>query len=432
MLFITDLQINSQNPESKTVGVSGDSLSLKDIIDEVVKNHPAVNSAKESINYADARISLAKTGYNPQIDMNVNYSNLGPVTKLTIPDMGTFQLFPDNNYSAALNYRQVIYDFGRTKQSIVIETEGKNISEYSLEQLKQKLAMAAVNNFYALLFLQAAVRIKDEQLIILNEHLSHIEKMKSTGSATEYQILSTKVKISGIESQKTDILSALRSQQSFLISLLGMNGNINPVVKSEFSVLAPILPGDSLLSYAYMNRYEIMINREKSSLAEMKYELVKTMNKPVVNFLATGGAKNGYVPDLEKIRPNYMVGVGITIPIFDGRKTKYNLAIAESGIKSLSYESENTKRTVTNEVREAEENMYAAAKKISQYELQVSQALKAYSLAEVSFNAGTITNLDLLDAGSVVSESRLLLLKARIDYSTSIYRLKAGLGEKFY
>ncbi len=76
--------------------------------------------------------------------------------------------------------------------------------------------------------------------------------------------------------------------------------------------------------------------------------------------------------------------------------------------------------------------MNAAAKKINQYNLQLAQALEAYSLATISFNAGTITNLDLLDSNTAVSESRLLLLKARIDYTASIYKLKAALGERLY
>jgi len=71
-------------------------------------------------------------------------------------------------------------------------------------------------------------------------------------------------------------------------------------------------------------------------------------------------------------------------------------------------------------------------KKIGQFELQLRQALKAYTLAETSFESGVITNLDLLDANTSVSESSLMLLKARIDYAASVYKLKAALGERIY
>lgn len=58
--------------------------------------------------------------------------------------------------------------------------------------------------------------------------------------------------------------------------------------------------------------------------------------------------------------------------------------------------------------------------------------MKAYSLAETSFLAGVITNLDLLDSNTAVSESKLMLLQSRIDYAASIYKLKAALGERLY
>jgi outer membrane protein len=410
----------------------GDSLSLKEIIRLAIATHPAVKVAEEAINNADARINLARTGYNPEVDINANYSNLGPVTKLTIPNMGSFQLFPENNYSASINYRQTIYDFGRTRQNIEFESENKVIGEQSLELSKQKLSLVAVNNFYTLLFLQSAIQIKEEQLSALNEHLDHINKMMTTGSATEYQVLSTKVKISAVESQKVDLQTAITSQQAYLNSLIGNDQNFRPVVKNDVSAELPVMASDSLLPYAFKNRDEVILNQRRASLAELKYGMQKLQNKPILSFVATGGAKNGYVPNLNDIKPNYVLGLGLRVPIFDGQKNKYILAQVQSSINTLSYESDYTRRNVTNEVADAEAYLLAAEKKVKQFDLQLEQALKAYSLAVTSFNAGIITNLDLLDSNTAVSESRLLLLKAKIDHAASIYKLKAALGERIY
>jgi outer membrane protein len=409
-----------------------DSLALKDIIYLVITKNPSVKIAEEAINNADARIGLAKTGYNPEIDFTGNLSNLGPVTKIDIPNLGSFQLFPANNYSAAVNYRQVVYDWGRTRQNIEFENQNKAIGTQTLEQVKQKLSLISVNNFYTLLYLQAAIKIKEEQLKTLNEHLGHVIKMVETGSATEYQVLSTRVRISTIESQKVDLIAALTSQQAALNSLIGSDQSVNPVVKTELTLAPPVLPSDSLLSYAFHNRDEVILNQKRSSLAELRYGLTKLQNKPLINFMASGGAKNGYLPYLADPKANYVLGLGIRVPIFDGMKNKYYLSQAKSAITSLSYESENTKRNISSEIIDAEAYMLAAERKVSQFNLQLEQALKAYSLAETSFKSGVITNLDLLDSDTSVSESRLLLLKARIDYVASIYKLKAALGERIY
>jgi outer membrane protein TolC len=148
--------------------------------------------------------------------------------------------------------------------------------------------------------------------------------------------------------------------------------------------------------------------------------------------MATGGAKNGYLPDLNQLKANYAVGVGISVPIFDGMKTKYNLQQAQSAINSLHFENEGTQRSISSEIREAEEYVISAKQKEMQFQLQLEQAREAYSLAETSFRSGVITNLELLDANTTVSQSMLMLLKARIDYAASIYRLKAALGERLY
>jgi outer membrane protein TolC len=431
LLLILNGRIAGQNIKN-TMKPESDSLALKSVIQQVISSYPSIKIAEEAIRNSDSRIGLAKTGYNPLVDMTASFTNLGPVTKLTLPDFGTFQLYPGNNYSASINLKQLVYDFGRTRQNIEIENEGKAIGEQTLEQVKQKLSLYTVNNFYTLLYLQTAIKIKDEQLAALNEHLQYIEKVLATGSATEYQVLTTQVRISNVESQKVDLAAAQKSQQAALNSLLGKNNDDSPVVRNDLSVAIPAISSDSVLAYAYHNRDEVLINEKKASLAELRYGMTKLQNKPMLSFQASGGAKNGYIPYLNRLTPNYVVGLGLMVPLFDGMKNKFILSQAQSTIATVSYEAEYTKRNISNEVYESEALVFASKRKVSQSELQLKQAQKAYSLAETSFKSGVITNLDLLDANTSVSESSLMLLKARIDYVASVYKLKAALGERIY
>lgn len=429
-LILGSMPLFSQN--NGIARVQSDSVALKDVIQAVVRTNPSVKAAEEAVNNAKTGIGLAKSGYYPDADITAAYSNIGPVTKLTIPDFGTFSLFPNNNYSASVNYRQSIWDFGRTKQNIKMENENVVINEQSLEQVKQKLAMAAIGNFYTLVYLQAAIGIKDEQIAALNEHLSYVEKLMATGSATEYQALSTRVRISTVESQKVDLTAAIASQQAVFNSLTGNESGVAPVVRNELTAEMPSVSADSMLAYAFNNRDEVLLNQSRASLAEIRYGMARLQNRPNLNFQASAGAKNGYIPNLNELKPNYAVGIGLRVPLLDVLKNRYRISQAKSAITSISYEGESVKRNISAEVLDAEAGMNAAKQKVSQFELQLSQASKAYSLAETSFKSGTITNLDLLDANTAVSESRLLLLKARIDYVTSIYKLKAALGQRIY
>ena len=102
-----------------------DSLALRNVIQQVISTYPSVKVAEEALKTADSRIGLARTGYNPVVDMTASFANLAPVTKLSFPGLGTFQLYPAYNYSASINYQQLIYDFGRSHQNIELENENK-------------------------------------------------------------------------------------------------------------------------------------------------------------------------------------------------------------------------------------------------------------------------------------------------------------------
>ena len=124
--------------------------------------------------------------------------------------------------------------------------------------------------------------------------------------------------------------------------------------------------------------------------------------------------------------------MGVRIPIFDGKRNKYNLIEAKSAIQVNDEETEIARRSIVNEVVEGEANVKAAHQKVAQGELQLKQATQAYSLAKVRFESGVITNLELLDGSTSLSESRLMLLKAKIDYTVNLYKLKSAIGDRLY
>ena len=81
---------------------------------------------------------------------------------------------------------------------------------------------------------------------------------------------------------------------------------------------------------------------------------------------------------------------------------------------------------------EGHANALSALKKVKYPELQLQQAMQAFDLAEVCYKAGVITNLDLLDSYTSLSESKLVLFKTQIDYSVNRLKLRIALGEQIY
>jgi len=432
LCFASIFPLFGQNNDGASFTMGGDSLSLEKYIITVMQTHPAIKEAEEALNAADKRIRLAQAAYFPNFDATASYSYIGPVSTLDIPVIGSIQLYPENNYSASINLKQSIYDFGRTSKDVQFQRENKNLVSVSLDEIRQKLSLAAIGNYYSLVYLQEAMLIKNEQLNTLKEHLEFINKKKETGSSTKYEILSTEVKISYVQSQLTDIESAINIQHSVMNSLLGMPENTALLVMRDINFQALAMDPDSMVSRALSQRNEIRAASEKISLAKLRYQIEKTKYYPFINLYASGGGKNGYIPDLNKLTFNYIAGIGLNIPIFDGTKTQYNVALAKSAILTNQLDMELQRRTITSDVIENKNNLIASNKKISLYEMQLKQAEQAFALARINYASGAITNLDLLDATTQVAESRLMLLKVRIDSAINFYRLKVAVGDKLY
>jgi outer membrane protein TolC len=292
--------------------------------------------------------------------------------------------------------------------------------------------MAVIGCYYSLLYYQEAIAIKEEQLSTLNVHLKNVEKKVETGSATQFEILSTKVRISTIESQKTDVVTALNFQNSLLNMLIGEPAVMQHRVRNNLqSDLVPFAE-DSLIAVALTNRNEMKLAEKKVVVSQAWQELVRKHENPVISAFASGGWKNGYIPELNKPRANYAVGFSLLIPIYDATRTKLNTQLAGSATQSNIYEVDLTKRTITTEVMESINILKAAISKSQLFELQLSQARKALELADLKFKSGTLTNLDLLDSENAESESKLQFLKAKIDRVVSAYKLKAALGMDLY
>jgi len=411
-------------------GTQADSLSLNIIMDQVLNNNPMIKELTENINNSDLKIELAKTSYLPNVEASTLYSRMSPNPTITFPT-GSIQFYPDNSFDAHIGVNQLIYDFGKTKTNISLQQAGKEISELSVEQAKQRLSITTAVYFYSLLYLQEAEKIKAEQLSTLKKHLDFVTKKLETGSAIKYELVTTKVKISSVENQLTEIINNKDVQIINLNLLLGQPDYFF-TVKDNLQNDFKFLPIDSLYRMASLNRDEMQIAKKKEEQAQWNIKYAETFNKPSINFAANAGFKNGYQSEVEKLKGNYFVGLGARVPLFDANRTKINLQIQNSNLQANQFETENVDRTIMHEVSVNYSTLLISQKKIEQFKLQLEQAEEAYALAETNYQFGTITNLDLLDAASMLAESKLLLLKANIDRQINIVKLNASAGLRIY
>ena len=263
----------------------------------------------------------------------------------------------------------------------------------------------------------------------MQKHIDFVTKKEETGSTTHYEVLSTRVRLSNAENQRVDLETSRQTQAAVLNSLLGRDVYMPVIVKGSFLSSHPDMKSDSLISYALEHRYEMVLARLRQEHTELKYQTIRVQNNPTLGAFASAGFKNGYFPEMGKLKANWAGGIGLNVPVFDATRHKHNMVIANTEITMSKQDMEETSRNISTEVFQNQASLIASLKKIDQGILQVSQAEEALGLAAISFKSGAVTNLDLLDAETAFEESSVNLLKARIDCAISVVRLNVSLGK---
>jgi outer membrane protein TolC len=409
-----------------------DSLTYKQVIQRVFQNYPAVKQAEAAIQTAETKIRIAKSALLPNIEASATYTRIGPVPTIDFPSMGEFKLYPENNYNASIGLNMTLWDFGKTDSKMDVENQSKNIAGQSVDLVKQKISLAVVNIFFSLVYVQEALRLKDMQITNLEELIKFIEKKYETGSATRYELLSTKVKLTTIQNQKIDFQTIQRTLITSINMFTGNDAEKPILLKKELSVQNFSYLTDSALVYAFNHRVELLVSKQKEELLSLQYKLVKHQTNPSLDLFGSAGAKNGYVPDMNKIKPNFAAGVSFHLPVFDANRKINNLSLITIETANLKQEAELIKRNITNEVIENLSNLESVTQKIKHNETQLDMAQEAFNLAKISYSTGVITNLDLLNSQTSLFDSQIQLLKSKIDYTLAIYKLNISMGNRIY
>jgi outer membrane protein len=414
------------------VAFTQDSLSIDAVIRTVLQNHPDIIRAIRQTEAAEARVGQAASNGLPEAGIDASYARIGPVPQLNIPVMGSFKLYPEDNYDAHLGCRYTVFDFGKTSASVDAARAGVDFARDAVELTKSDLGYQTVRVFYNILFLQKSIGVADEQIETLGQHLFITKKKVEAGTATTFDVLTTQVRVASAQNQKADLENSLHQQEAFLRQLLGLKEETPVLLKGEFLLLPVSLDMDSLMQTALAQRLEMKMARDSRAEAGFRYKSAARGNYPSLKINATWGVKNGYIPDLDIMRGNWTAAAQVQIPIFDGDRAGSRQEEAQANILAEEARIRGMEQQVRHDVERAMDDIKTAVTRLEISRIQVEQSSEAVSVARKRYETGSGTNVDLLDTETAESEAKLNSLQALFKYVMGKYELDRATGKQLY
>ena len=410
------------------VAAGQDSLTVEQAVQRVLQTHPAIEQMLANTRAAEARVSQTSSAKLPEVTTEADYAHIGPIPEFSFPAFGSIVLAPADNYDAHVSGKYTVFDFWKTSAAVDLSQSRVQTSRDAIELTKTNLALQTIRTFYMIILLQKSLQVQDEQIEALTQHLSVTQKRVTAGSATNFDVLTTQVRVATSQNQRVEIQNSLQKQESMFRQLLNLSTNVPLMIRGSFQQAPSPLNMDSLQLDAFHQRAELKLARDAEESARLQKNASSRGNMPSLKIIAAYGFKNGYEPNIYPMRGNWVWGAQAQIPLFDGGKVSHQEEEAQAAIESEQAHTQDAERQIQSDVEQAVSDVQASWSKVQISDVQLQQAFEAVAIARTRYETGSITNLDLLDAETAESTSKLMSLQALYRYVISKYELDRAVG----
>lgn len=244
------------------------------------------------------------------------------------------------------------------------------------------------------------------------------QKKYQVGSASEYDVLRSSVALKNVEPELMQAEISIKQARLQLQILMGMSTSVPVKATTTLADYEKDMYEQTLsINRAIDNNTDLrMLDIQTRSLRDalsiQKMSLLPTLAL-TANYNWTSMSNGTPFKDL-KWSPYSVVGLTLSIPIFEGGQRYSRIKQAQIQVNEMKWQRENLERSVNMQVDLAIDNIQMNVKQIATTSESVKQADKAHDIMEKSFEIGAASYLDLRD-------SELALTRARLAYYQSIF-----------
>jgi outer membrane protein len=410
-------------------------ITLDRAVELAIRNNYGIKAGESQIKEAEAKYTQAYSSFLPQADVlsKYFYSNNLPgmysLAGVSVPVLNNGTPTGDNvimhpmapypNLSrdamtTDFNITYPVYAGNKRKNALSSTLDLETAYSYDLDETKAQTALNVKTVFYNILFIDELIKVNQEALDQMNEHLALAEKAYSEGVRSEFDVLSFKNKIEEFKSKIIEIKGNKKVALLALKNLMVIPDSLN--IECSGNLETDSLRFDLIYSHnvdsVVNNSYKMQYLKSMKEVLDKKAKIESAENLPVLFAFGNYHIYHGidFPPFDENWRQGYAVGLGLKINLFDGNMSKSKVAEVKADIEKINNYQDGLALKSDYEIQKSFENIESLnAQKIStESNLQVSK--KAYEIALTAYKNGVITNIELDDAQLNITKAQTNIL----------------------
>ena len=445
LVLLTALIFSASAAETNTLGWLQQPLSVTDCVDLALRQNSAILKGKSDLEAAYGVVVQTRAIAIPKLRAGANYEKFDPSAVETFPRVPANIVSPfpavvgDERWAANVRLVQSVYEGGRIRSAL---RTARLTKEQALLQYQALIAdtLLSVRVTYAdVLLAEQQVTVQEASVKLLTTELEDQQRRFQAGTVPRFNVLRAEVEVANARPRLIRARNAHRIGKNNLANLLGYE------LPREVWEDIPLRLTDSLesepwdiqlpmaVAQALERRPELSALRKGVGLARESLATAKGAWKPSVQVFTGYSSRNSsFSDDLTRDVSGWFAGAQASWDIFDGFYTKGRIDQARALLKRAEADLDDNGRRVELEVRTAYSYFVEARELLESQKKVQEQAEEALRLATVRSEAGTGTQLDVLNAQTALTEARSTQVQALHDYVVARARLERAIGQNVF
>jgi outer membrane protein len=427
-------------------------LNLEQSVEMALNRNPSMQIAEKELDKAKASVWEAYTTILPSVDGSASLQHAWAIQQQTIPNFIKQMLGPDfpgvgempdyvqlsfgleNTFVYGLQLAQPLFLGGAGIAGIKMANSARHASEYVLETTRQNLIYQTVRSFYSCLLARELVLVQEEALKQAEANLAIAMKKYEAGTASGFDKMRAEVEIANLNPV---VIAARNNSQVALTALrnvLGLQEDIQVDVNGELAYVSDAMDSVDLTkiqSEALLYRPELLGFAAQKKMAHSGVALARSEFFPKV-FFATNysylAMKNDYNFRKDDFSKGFTSAVSLQIPLFRGFGVHKRVQKARLDYKIAIDSEKEIRDRIMAEVEIVYNNFLEAKEKYQSAKESIGLAEEALRLANLMYEEGASTQLDVMSSQLALRQSRLNNASALFEYQVARYNLRRVTG----
>ena len=419
-----------------TVSASAQKLwTLQECIDYAMENNITLQKSKLQKSTATETLKASKAallptfsastnqslGYQPWKDTGMAYVSNGTVnTKVAKTSY---------NGSYSVNGQWTVWNGNRNFNNIKRDRLAEEEAELSAQETANSIQERIAQLYAQILYMAENVTVNEQMLETSKKNEDRGREMLEVGKMSkadlaqlsaqrandEYSIVEAKSQLMNYELQLKQLLE-ITDEERFQVAIPKIGDD---QILAEIPALQTVYEM-ALVNRPEINRYQLAINRSDVNLSIAKAGWMPTVNLTGGVTTSTNSLSGTGWGSQFKSNVNTSLGLGVTMPIYDGRSTKTSVNKAKIQQLQARLDLQDMQKDLYSDIQSYWLNAWTNQEKYKAASSSVESAQQSYDLLSEQFRLGLKNIVELMSGKDKLLEAQQNLLQSK--YMTLYYQ----------